>query len=138
MSFRKDSLMFFENQLLLMLFALLSISLIPFLGTLLPVSLSLVFSVLIIVNTRIQNEYVTINDIGIMCHKAGNLQWEYKWSDIADLQRSSRFRMPSIEILVYSTKASEKAQLSGDYFQLCRKAKDALRKYYSPNGKPLF
>lgn len=138
MSFRKNSLMFFENQLLLVLFTLLSVFLIPFLGALLPISLALVFSVLIIVNTRIQNEYITINDIGIMCHKAGNLQWEYKWTDIASLQLSSRFRMPSIEILVYSTKTSAQAQLSGDYFQLCRVAKDALREYYCPNGKSLF
>lgn len=101
--------------------------------------LSILFIILIALNPIIHNEFVTINDNGIACQKKGKLIWEYRWENIIKLKRSSRYRMPSIEIVTdNTTKELTPYDYSQHYFQLGRTAHKAIELYYNAEDKDLF
>ena len=77
------------------------------------------------------NEYITINEDGIMCRKKGELLWCYKWDNIAMLKKSNRFRQPSIEIITNDKMQNTKIRSPKEpYFQLSKQAKNAIQQFY--------
>ena len=79
---------------------------------------------------RAYREFITIDEHGISCVKAGKELWKHEWSSIAKLHLGSRFMLPSIDIFVFSSKSNhDEAEYTGHYFQLGRAAKKALAVY---------
>lgn len=130
MTFRKNSLLFYESQTVYVIFAILCLTMIPMFGFELSFLFSTLFLILVFINPRLYNEFVTINETGITCYKAGKRIWKYEWNSIAELQKSSRFRMPSLEIVIYDDFRDENSRVqTGHYFQLGKVAKNAINKY---------
>ena len=91
------------------------------------------FPVLIFVNPKLYNEFITINETGISCQKSGKELWAYTWDRVAELKRSSRFLMPSMEVIAYNKYGeSEHYAQANHYFQLGKTAREAVRRYYTP------
>jgi len=87
------------------------------------------------VNPKLHNEYISINEVGISCQKARKQLWAYKWEDIAELKKGSRFLMPSIEVIAYNKCGKlEQYAHAEHYFQLSGVARKALKHYYKKTG----
>ena len=129
MIFRKDSLMFYQSEIYYILATLLCLALAPILGGYILFFL-FPFLVLILVNPKLHNEFIAINEAGISCQRSGKQLWAYEWDNFAELKRSSRFLMPSIEVIVYN-KHGEPEQFArpNQYFQLGRTAREAIKRY---------
>lgn len=135
MTFRKNSLIFYESQTVYIIFAILCLTMVPMFGFELSFLFSFLFLILVFINPRLHNELVTINEIGIICYKAGERIWQYELNSISELQKSSRFRMPSLEIVIYDDFGDENSRVqTGHYFQLGKTAKNAINKYYDQSG----
>lgn len=134
MTFRKNSLMFYESQIVYIIFAILCLTMISMYGFVISLLFSGLFLILIFANPRLYNEFVTINEIGVSCCKAGKIIWQYEWDDIAKLQKSSRCLMPSLEIVIYDAEKTDSKVLTGHYFQLGKTAKQAVDKYYKTDN----
>lgn len=133
MTFRQDSLNFYQCKIAGVVMLITSLALIPMLGvgySLLFVILSVIF---ILLNPKLYKTYITINEIGILCHASGQQLWAYEWDSIAELKRSRRYLLPSIEVITYD-KDGKTEPFAGihKYFQLGKEAKEALRRYYKP------
>ena len=137
MIFRKDCLLFCQSLTSFSILLALCFALIPFFGIKVTAILSTAIVVIAIVDLIHNNEYITVNEVGITCSKAGKQMWAYEWNTIAKLQRSSRYLLPSMEIFISSSEG-EKGQsiCTGNYFQLGRTAKKALDKYYKLRWLP--
>ena len=133
MSFRKNGIMFLERQIgiCVALAAGSSILLLDItLLTVLSIPLILLFSVLIMDHIQ-THDIITMNKDGIDCCKRKNPQWGYQWSEIKELQISSRFRNPSVEIVLKpDCDKSRTFDMHQHYFQLSFKAKKAIMQYY--------
>ena len=134
MTFRKNSLIFYESQIVYIIFAILCLTMISIYGFVISLLFSGLFLILIFANPRLYNEFVTINEIGVSCCKAGKIIWQYEWDDIAKLQKSSRYLMPSLEIVIYDAEKTDSKVLTGHYFQLGKTAKQAIDKYYKTDN----
>ena len=130
MSFRKNSILFYENVILLAALSLLMIAV--GLVTNFPILCLCAVPLLIValVSPKLDREYITIDEWGISCKEGDQLRWSFDWAHIADLRRSSRFRLPSVASGQPEPFASDR-----HYFQLGRAAKKALSMYYA---KPPF
>ena len=138
MRFRKDSLLFYQSEIFYVVMAILCLTLIPILGLELSFLYMSLFIVLILVNPKLHNEFITINETSISCQKSGKQLWVYAWDSIAELKRSSRYLMPSIEVIIYNKYGeSEHFAYHNQYFQLGRTARDAIKRYYKPTEHPL-
>lgn len=136
--FRKDSLLFYQSEIFYIVIAILCLTLIPILGVEISLLYMFPFIVLILVNPKLHNEFITIDEAGISCQKSGKQFWAYEWDCIAELKRSSRFLMPSIEVIAYNKfEESERFALPNQYFQLGRTAREALKRYYTPTEHSL-
>lgn len=130
MTFRKNALLFYQSTICYIVFLLLCAALIPAVGLFLSVLCSLPFVVLLSINPKLHNEFITIDETGISCKRAKAQSWEYSWDNIAFLKTSSRFLMPSIEVIPYDQFGKpELFSLPNHYFQLSRSAKKAMRQY---------
>lgn len=134
MTFRKDSIMFIEHLGAFCAMVTICITLLPIdqLGVM--PFFALCFAILAALTPVIHNELVTVNDEGIRCTQKGKVIWEYAWADIIKLKRSSRYRMPSVEIVI-DDHANEVVpfEFSEHYFQLGRTARKAITLYYKSN-----
>ena len=131
MTFRKNALLLIDCRITCAVFIVLS--LITTLLTGLEIALMcLPFVVLLELMSRgVCNEYITINEDGIMCRKKGELLWCYKWDNIAMLKKSNRFRQPSIEIITNDKMQNTKIRSPKEpYFQLSKQAKNAIQQFY--------
>lgn len=131
MSFRKNSVLFCQNIILLSVLSLLFfvVGCISSFYILYFCAVSLLITALI--SSKLDREYITIDEWGIACKRGEHLCWSYDWAHIADLRRSSRFRLPSVEVILYVKSGEPELFASaGHYFQLGRSAKTALSKYY--------
>lgn len=54
-----------------------------------------------LVSPKLDREYITIYEWGISCKEGDRLRWSFDWAHIAELRRSSRFRLPSVEVIPY-------------------------------------
>lgn len=131
MIFRKDSLLFYQSEIIYIVMATLCFTLIPTLGLGLSLAFAFLFIILIFVNCKLHSEFILIDETGILCQKSGKQLWKYAWEDIAELKKTSRFLMPSIDIIAYNQnrKPEQFAQIN-HYFQLNRVAKTAMKHYY--------
>ena len=134
--FRKNACLFHQSEATYIIILILCLTLIPILGIGLSLIYMLPFIVLILVNPKLYNEYITINEFGISSQKSGEELWKYEWDKIAELKKSSRFLMPSVEVIAYN-KCGESEQYAhtNHYFQLNKVAKKAIEIYYKPTEK---
>lgn len=138
MMFRKDSLLFYQGEVFYIAMVILCFTLMPILWLEMSLLCMFPFIVLIFVNPKLHNELIIINETGISCQKSGKQFWVYGWDSIAELKRSSRFLMPSIEVIAYNKYGeSERFALPNQYFQLGRTAREALKRYYKPTEHSL-
>ena len=85
-----------------------------------------------LVSPKLDREYITIDEWGISCKEGDRLRWSFDWAHIAELRRSSRFRLPSVEVIPYDASGQPEPFASDRlYFQLGRSAKKALSMYYA-------
>ena len=137
MTFRKDSLLFYQSEICYIVLLLLCFFLVPMIGLGLSLLYALPFMLLILVNPRMHNEFITINECGISCNKAGIQLWSYEWNNIAQLQKNSRYLLPTIEVITCNMSGElDLVFFSRNYFQLGRTAKKAIKKYYVINKSP--
>lgn len=88
--------------------------------------------VVALVSPKLDREYITIDEWGIACKEGDQLRRSFDWAHIAELRRSSRFRLPSIEVISYDASGQPEPFASArHYFQLRRAAKKALSMYYA-------
>lgn len=127
MKFRKNSLIFYESQIAYVIFAILCLIMIPVYGFEIPLLFCVLFLILFFINPRLHNEIVIINETGITCYKADKQIWRYEWESIAKLEKSSRFRMSSLEIVLYD--GADSYIRTGHYFQVGKTAKNAINQY---------
>ena len=134
MTFRRDCLSFYETQTVVLVVVVLSVFLCLIVKTTVLLYFALAFLIALPVNSRLQNEYITIDETGIVCQKSGRTLWGHSWSEIAELRKCSRSRHLSIEIIVYSPGRTDPFQYSDEYFQLGWRAKKAIKQYYVPQN----
>lgn len=128
MIFRKNSLLFFESQVIYIFLSTSSLFIIPVLGI---DVWSLYFIPLLIITTInpiLFREYIRIDEHGIRCYKAKITLWEYEWSSISYIRRGSRYRFPTAEIYLEEVNNSVPS-IPVNYFQLGKSAKKALAFY---------
>lgn len=130
MKFRKDDIRFKEGYFIYFLIIITNTVCAFLMEIYILLFISLLFVALAVFNIKLFPEIITIDKKGVACRTSEEINWEYTWEDIAELQKYTRYRSPSIEIVVYVSREPEKLQLSGNYFQLSRKAKKALNTYY--------
>ena len=117
MTFRKDAILYYQIDLFCLLIVLLCLFLIPSWGFGLPLLYALPFIVLIPINKKLHSEYITIDEYGILCTRSGIQQWRYDWNSIAMLRKSTRFRLPSVEVITYNkTENADLSDLNNHYF----------------------
>lgn len=138
MTFRKNAILYYEVEIFSSVMALFSLGLIPILGMWLSFLCALPFVILIFATSKICNEFITINDVGITCERTGIQLWFYDWENITELKKSVRFRSPSIEVIpCYCSGNPDYTNSLDHYFQLGRMAKKAL-KHYGKTGHGSF
>jgi len=139
MIFRKDSLLFYQSEIIYIIISVLCLTIIPILGLGLSLMYMFPFVVLILINPKLYNEYITMNATGISCQKSGKQLWAYEWDSIVELKRSSRYLLPSVEIIVYDKNGKpEQFARTNHYFQLGRTAKEAIKRYSGDKGTVLY
>ena len=130
MTFRKNSLQLYEWEV-----AHIVLGLMTMVGCFLVGWTMMLFFipsiVQIFVGPLLFNEFITIDEHGIICKRSGNIIWSYKWNDIAELKRSYRYRRLAIEIILIDSKdETETPQFLGHYFLLNSTAKKAIEQYH--------
>ena len=133
MSFRKNGIMFLERQIGIYVALVVGICILLYDITFLAFfSIPLILLIGVLIMDRIQaDDIITLDENGIVCCKKKNPQWEYQWSEIEELQISSRYRNPSVEI-VLKPNCDKRPTFDANqhYFQLSIKAKKAIMQYY--------
>ena len=131
MTFRQNSISFYVELTSYCIMALLMIALTPIDQIGVFPYFSLLFLFLAVLEFKIQSEFVTINEDGIICRRNGKPVWKYHWDEIVKLKRSARNRVPSMEIVI-DDHANEVVpyDYSLHYFELGRKAREAVEQYY--------
>lgn len=138
MTFRKKAILYYELEIFCIVMMPLCLGLIPLLGLGLSLLSALPFVVLLLANPKLYNEYITMNELGITCRKAGVQLWAYDWDSVACLKKVSRFRVPSVEVIAYNKSGNpEQYCIPDHYFQLGRAARRALRQYYKSEENSL-
>lgn len=133
MIFRKDSLLFYQIEIVCVVMVIVCLIVTPILGIELSLLCMLPFVILLFINPKLHNEFITINGTGISCQKSGKQLWLYEWASIARLRKSSRYLMPAIEVIAFNIHGeSEQFAVPNHYFQLGRVAKKAITRYYKP------
>lgn len=136
MSFRKNSILFYENIILLAALSLLMIAV----GLVknFPILCLCAVPLLIValVSPKLDREYITIDEWGISCKEGDQLRWSFDWAHIADLRRSSRVS-PSLRRgdPLRCVRPAGAICFGPALFPIGRAAKKALSMYYA---KPPF
>lgn len=133
MSFRKNGIMFQERQIGICVTLVAGISMLLYDIKLLPIfSMPLILLFVVLMMDHIQaHDIIVMNKDGIVCYKRKIPKWGYQWSEIKELQISSRFRNPSVEIVLKpDCDKSRTFDMHQHYFQLSFKAKKAIMQYY--------
>ena len=135
MTFRKNSLFFWEIEIFLIIMVILYFLLIPIIGFVIPLLSALVFVMLALAMPKIQGEFITINETGISCQRAGTQCWSYEWSCVAELRKCTYQRWPAFAVIVYDKNGiPNQYAFPGQHFQLSKTAKAALKQYYHTKG----
>lgn len=131
MTFRKNSIMFVEHLCVLCIMAVISIALLLMSQEWVMALFVLCFVAFAALMPVVHNEFVTVDSEGIRCAQKNKVIWGYTWNDIIKLKRSSRYKMPSVEIVI-DDHANEiiPYDQSIHYFQLGKTARKAIAQYY--------
>ena len=131
MTFRKDNILFYEEQIASAVIIVLCLALIPLSGIKVALLGMIPFVLFLIINPQLNNEYITINNNGIYCSRRDTQLWGYSWEEISFLKKGQRYLLPSMEIMLLNA-VGETSQYrhQGCYFLLNRTAKKAIQKYY--------
>lgn len=130
MTFRKDPFLFYESIVCFSILILLFLLAIPIVGPKISWPIIILYVIFIIVNPKLFNEWITIDETGIACKKSETQLWGYSWEEIAILKKSCRYNWPSIEVILYDKSGEEEPYGTHDhYFQLGKTAKKALKQY---------
>jgi len=128
MEFKKNEIMFWERQILVILCLLVA----ALLMIIVPKGIFLTTSVLLLIVLVCQNileERICIDEKEIICRKGKKIYWRCKWSEIEELRIGNRYRNPSVEIITRNNIVAGVSGTAEKYFQLGMTAKKALRKY---------
>lgn len=131
MTFRKDSLFFYEFEIGIMVMLIVPIIVACEIRFWPLLVFSLLFYLIPIVYPFFQNEYITINEFGIQCNniKTKKVLWDCKWSEISMLRRCSMYRWPAVNVVIYDKDGKPEKFNGGRNFLLCKTAKKALNMY---------
>ncbi len=83
MTFRKNATNFYQSEFFYIFAVLLSLVLI-FIPSFNEIRIILIvsaclFALLALINPKLHNEFITIEETGISCHRSSNLLWSYQW-----------------------------------------------------------
>ena len=127
MTFRKNSISFYESQISYLCAIVLCLILIPLMDSFIPLLICSPFVLLLFVTPKLWSQFITIDETGVFCHRSGKQIWGYQWNEIAVLKRTSECLLPVILVVKYgqagileSTKHS---------FELGRVARKAIATY---------
>lgn len=132
MRFRKNGILFWETQILILICLIGSVFLMFYDKMLVlvltgPCVLLLGVTIILLILMR---EYIIVNEVGITCTKGKQVIWSHQWSEIERLQIGNRFRNPSVEIVCKSNSCSQnRIERTNEYFQFSLIAKKALQRY---------
>ncbi len=139
MTFRQHTFLYYETLIYCSTMLVLCLALIPVIGTGFALLVALPFAAVLIVNPRLYDSWIIMDESGITCRKGDKTIWSHEWHNIATLKRSNRFRFPSVEVILYDAKGQQAPfALPDHYFQLSKKAKQAIEQYYkgrTPDNK---
>lgn len=137
MNFKKDSIWLLQMQivLLLMLASSVCVIIIGIRASKILVFLGIFFytgfSGTLLLVTYSNNEYIKINETGILCYKSGETLWQYSWEQIAELRLAPRNKLPAVEIITFDRNGNANMYAGeGEYFYLGKEAKKSLKLYY--------
>lgn len=133
MRFRQNSILFWEGQIFISICLIVGLVLMVFdrkCVSILLFPLVLLLAVFIL-QFVLQKEYIIMDETGVSCQRGKQLLWEYKWTEIASLKISNRFRNPSIDIVPNTASYSCEGNIETieAYFQLGLTAKKAIKNY---------
>ena len=138
MTFRKNTTNFYQSEFIYIFTVLLSLVLI-FIPAFNEIQIIFIvsaclFALLAVINPKLHNEFITIDETGISCRRSSNLLWSYQWDEIAQLKKGQRFLHPSVEVIVFDKQGNKEPFAGADkYFQLSKSAKTAIKKYFKGN-----
>lgn len=130
MKFKQNSILFWEINITMFIFAVLSIVIVIIYGKSsigIGIFLAILFLGVAVFHSFLERKFITINENGIACQKGEKVLWQYKWAEIQKLKKSNRFRNPSVEIILKNQQ--EPYGETDYYFQLGFKAKKAVKMY---------
>ncbi len=131
MVFRKNLLLYYEINIYSTAVLILCIGLISVIGVAVFLLCAMPFIALLLVSSKLYDEFIVINEMGLSCYKSKELLWAYEWQEIAALKRSNRFRLPSVEVIRYDANGKiAPFAMPDEYFQLSSAAKKAIKQYY--------
>lgn len=134
-TFRKNEILYHHVRLTCLIMVLCSLGTIPLPGSGFTLLCAIPFVIILLVNPKLENEFITIDETGIRCEKSGTQLWAYEWDRIAALKKGIELRARSVEVITYCKSGEpEPYSLPGHYFQLSRSAKKALKQYYKPQN----
>lgn len=138
MTFRKNTTNFYQSEFIYIFTVLLSLVLI-FIPAFNEIQIIFIvsaclFALLAVINPKLNNEFITIDETGISCCRADKILWSYQWDEIAQLKKGQRFLHPSVEVIVFDKQGNKESFAGADkYFQLSKSAKTTIKKYYKGN-----
>ena len=135
MKFRQNGFLFIEGLIAYSVSLLISCCLMIYDAMFFRILLipTLIILILLITLPHFHNEYIIIDNDGIVCHKANKVMWKFKWSDIKEMKQGTRSRYKSLEIILkeYDCKSTPNISYIENtlYFQYGKKAKQAVKQY---------
>ncbi len=129
MTFRRDQSFFVTGVILLSSFILLYLAMIPVFGFTVCLVIVLILGWILYGLPRYFNEFISIDNSGISCEKAGNVLWAYEWNQVVGLRKCSRFFQPAIRLVLDERGEKRLHDPMMICFQLSKRAKQALTRY---------
>ena len=130
MTFRKNRSSFLQSEIGCVLMGICSLALFPVVGILIALLPALLLAILVFSLPKLYDEFITIDERGISCHKGGKQCWTYAWDRIAGFKKYAHSSNPAVVILPYGpTGKPEPYGVEGHCFQLSKTAKKALAAY---------
>ena len=91
---------------------------------------ALLFGMIALSYRKSRQNFITINEFGIRCHRCDQQLWCYAWDDIIELRPIDYCHSPGVEIVSSLSPCICGSLLpTGHGFQLCKEAKNALVAY---------
>lgn len=93
------------------------------------------FTVQLFTLNKKYDEYIRIDETGIVCYKSKTMLWNYQWDEIVELKRCTYLRHPAVAIVPQINKILDGVYQSSNHrFQLSKSAKRAIAEYKTGDG----